>query len=65
MSNGLLSDHYGDVSERISQSKEKDNCEELKLYNKTVKDWLLGRQQFCFVQPAASGNRSVSQFKLK
>ena len=38
----------------------------MKVYNKTIRDWLLGQQQFystlkrtCYPQPAASGNRSV------
>ena len=38
----------------------------MKVYNKTVIEWLLGQQQFCLtleriscLQPAASGNRSV------
>ena len=38
----------------------------MKVYNKTVIDWLLGQQQFCLTleqiccpQPAALGNRSI------
>ena len=47
-------------------NKSRDIDVTMPVYNKAVKDWLLGQQQFCLTlerigcpQPTASGNRSV------
>ena len=50
----------------VSGKSEYNFFEKMKVYNKTVIDWLLGQQQFCLTlericcsQPAGSGNISV------
>ena len=61
---GILNTSNGYASGKSDH--ELENFDKMKVYNKTVIDWLLEQQQFCLTlqrifcpQPAASGNISV------